>query len=158
MKKLIGIILISILSITAFAYEINFKKDDVCVIRDIKLSNAPKWVSQIKLHNGKIALFCSPKSMLEFYYKPKLYEDYSYFDKSDIESMLVTDYITLEAIDATKAYYVYGSSKTSPAGDDLVTFKKLNDAKIFAAKNNGRRVMAFEKISLGLVKLLNGDI
>ncbi len=158
MKKLLGIFLITILSLSAYAYEINFKKDDVCVMRNLKLSSGPKWVSEIKLHNGKVALFCSAKSMLEFFYKPKTYKEYNYFDKSDIEHMLVTDYITLEAIDATKAYYVYGSSVISPAGDDLVTFKNLNDAKRFSAKNNGRRVLPFDKVSLGLVKLLNGDI
>jgi len=156
MKKLLLSLLILSVGLSAFAQGIQFNKKDVCVIRNIELYKYPKWPSQITLHSGQKANFCSPKSMLEFYYKPGLYKEFKYLSKADIKEILVTDHTTLDAIDATKAFYVYGSNETSPAGDDLVTFRKYSDAKNFAAKHNGKRVFTFKEVSHGLIKLLNG--
>jgi nitrous oxide reductase accessory protein NosL len=140
------------------AAEINYTKNDVCTVRKIKLYQYPKWVSQITLHGGKKIQFSSPKSMFEFYYKPKLYRDYGYTSKADIRSITVTDFITLKHIDATKAFFVYGSSNISGAGDDLPAFSKKIDAQNYAKKYNGKRVLSFEKVSVGLIRLLNNDI
>lgn len=156
--KLFRLCMIFICAAYLNAAEINYERNDVCTVRKIKLYQYPKWVSQIKLHSGKVILFSSPKSMFEFYYKPKLYADYGYTDKSDIRSILVTDFMTLDSIDATKAYFVYGSSNISGAGDDLPAFAKKIDAQNYAKKYNGKRVLPFDQVSFGLIKLLNNDI
>ena len=151
-------ILIAVLITVGFSVEINYTKKDVCLIRKVKVYKNPIWVAKIKTSNGKVALFCSPKSMFEFYFNPYKFEEYGAETADDIDEITVTDYLTLKAINARSAYFVYGSNKTSPAGDDLVAFEKKVDAQIYAKKNNGKRILRFSKVSQGLIDLLNGSI
>lgn len=151
-------ILIAVLVTFGFSLEINYTKEDVCLIRKVKIYKNPLWVAKIKTSSGKVALFCSPKSMFEFYFKPYKFEEYGAETADDIDEIIVTDYLTLKPINARSAYFVYGSNKTSPAGDDLVAFEKKVDAQIYANKYNGKRVLRFSKISQALIDLLNGSI
>ena len=96
--------------------------------------------------------------MFEFYFRPGKWFDMGVKSEDDFKKMWVTDYTSLEAIDAKKAFYVYGSNKISPAGDDLVAFSTFLDADIFAKQNNGKRVFKFHKVSDALIRLLNGRI
>lgn len=153
------IILVSVLFISFLSSnEISYEKNDLSTVRKIKVYKYPKWISQITTITGKKALFCSPKSMFEFYFNPLKYKEYGASSNDDITKILVTDYQSLEIIDARSAFFVYGSNKISPAGDDLVAFKKEFDAKNYASIHNGKRVMRFSKVSEGLIQLLNGDI
>ena len=156
MKKLVRFIFIlCVSSVALFSNEIVFTKNDLCAIRNINVYKDPKWVAQMTLKSGQKVLFCSSKSMFEFYYKPGLYKEYDYKKTEDIKSILVTDYKTLEAIDAFKAFYVYGSTKVSPAGDDLVAFQTKKEAELFAKKNQGKRVFSFKEVRFSLIELLN---
>ncbi|WP_419763909.1 MAG: nitrous oxide reductase accessory protein NosL [Arcobacter sp.] len=154
-KSIFGLLLISTLGICS---QITYLKEDVGVIRKINLSKNPVWVAQITTNKGKKVLFCSPKSMFEFYYRPHLFKEYEATSSDDLDEILVTDYKSLKAINGRNAYYVYGSSKTSPSGDDLVAFEKKIDAKNFASNYNGKRIFRFSKVSFALIELLNGDI
>lgn len=156
LKKLV--LLVVLLITSSFANEIIYKKDDLSVVRNLKVYKYPKWIAEITTISSKKALFSSPKSMFEFYFNPLKYKEYGAKNKDDIIKILVTDYKTLDIINARSAYFVYGSNKISPSGDDLVAFKNEADAKYFANNNNGKRVMRFSKVSNGLIKLLNGDI
>ena len=159
MKKLLKLSFAAVVIVSSLhANGIEFTKETRGVIRDIKLYEYPQWASKITFHNHKEAYFCSPKSMLEFFYKPNLYKKFDAFGKEDIQAIQVTDYNTLNAIDATKAYYVYGTNKISPAGDDLPSFETKEAAQAFADKHHGRRVFSFKEISLGLINLLNGTL
>lgn len=146
-----------VISTFSFASQINFTKDDVGYIRKIKLYKNPSWIAQIKTSSGKIAKFCSPKSMIEFYYTIEKFKEFNAKSSDDIDEILVTDYKTHEIVNGRNAYYVYGSNKTSPAGDDLVVFVNEKDAKIYAKNNNGKRIFRFSKIPFALINLLNGD-
>ena len=139
-------------------YSINFDKNTSCLVRNIKLYKDPKWVSKIEVRNGKMVYFCSPKSMFEFYFRPGKWYDVGVKSERDFSKIIVTDYISLKAIDAEKAYFVYGSRAISPAGDDLVPFKNIDDAKKFAKEYSGKRIMKFEEVSDALIRLLNGRI
>lgn len=154
-KSILGLLLISTLG---FSSQITYSKEDVGVVRKINLAKNPIWVAQITTNKGKKALFCSPKSMFEFYYRPQLFKKYEAMSSDDLDEILVTDYKSLKTINGRNAYYVYGSSKTSPSGDDLVVFEKEQDAKDFASKYNGKRVFRFSKVSFALIELLNGGI
>ncbi|MDD2399110.1 MAG: nitrous oxide reductase accessory protein NosL [Sulfurovum sp.] len=137
------------------AEPIKTTKDDICLIRKLKVYKAPTWVSKITMKNGKVALFCSPKSMFDFYFDPSRFEEYELKDNLDIAEILVTDYNTLEAIDATKAYFVFGSSNISPAGDDLPAFSSEEDAKKYMKEHNGKRILNFKEVTKGLIDYLN---
>lgn len=140
------------------AAPLNFNKEDVCVIRKLKIYEHPHWAAQITLHSGKKVFTSSPKSMFEFIFKPKIYTDFNYTGKADIKELMVTDYTSLDAINATQAFYVYGSNIISPSGDDLVAFSSKSDAENFLKKHHGSRVFTFSQVSFALIKLLNGNI
>jgi nitrous oxide reductase accessory protein NosL len=163
-KSLLSIIFLvfSLFAISSFAneikYEMNFTKDTSCEIRKIKLYQNPVWASKIDFKNGKSAFFCSPKSMFEFYYDEEEWVSHEIKSLSDFQNILVTDYKTLKIIDATKAFYVYGSNKISPAGDDLAVFESKDDAINYLENNNGKRILSFIEVKNSLIRLLNGRI
>ena len=166
-KLLIGIIFLNGLLLAATnikpfdveeKYFLTYDKNTSCLVRHIKVYKAPKWVAKIVVRNGKTAYFSSPKSMFEFYHRPGKWFDVGVKSERDFSKIVVTDYVTLKPIDAEKAFYVYGSSITSPAGDDLVTFEKEDEAENFSANYNGKRILKFDEVSDALIRLLNGRI
>lgn len=163
-KNIVSIIflIVNLFAISSFAnnikYEMNFTKDTTCEIRKIKLYQNPIWASKIDLKNGKSVFFCSPKSMFEFYYNEEKWVKFEVKDIVDFQNILVTDYKTSKIIDATKAFYVYGSNKTSPSGDDLVVFESKDDAMNYFETNNGKRILSFTEVKNSLIRLLNGRI
>ena len=156
MKK---IILASVLaSSLLFSYSMDFDKDTVGIVRQMKVSKEPRWVSKIELQNGKKVFFVSPKSMFEFYFRPGNWFDIGVKSEKDFKDILVTDFSTMKVVKAKGAFYVYGSDIISPAGDDLIAFDSYKDAEDFSKKYNGKRVMGFREISDALIRLLNGRI
>ena len=139
-------------------YTITFDRNTSCLVRNLKLYKDPKWVAKIEVRNGKTVYFCSPKSMFEFYFRPGKWFDVGVKSERDFYKIVVMDYGSLKAINAEKAYFVYGSRTISPAGDDLVPFANEDDAKKFSKKYNGKRIMKFDEISDALIRLLNGRI
>jgi len=139
-------------------YFMPYDKNTTCLVRQIKVYKDPQWVAMIKARNGKTVYFSSPKSMFEFYFWPGKWFDIGIKSERDFSQIVVTDFKTSKPINAETAYYVYGSNKTSPAGDDLVPFATKAEAEHFAAKNNGKRVMKFDEVTDPLIKLLNGRI
>ena len=156
MKKISLALLI--VSSLLFSYEMDYDKDTVGLVRHMKVYKSPKWVSKIELTNGKKVFFVSPKSMFEFYFRPGKWFDVGVKKESDMKNILITDYGTMEIVEARGAFYIYGSNVTSPAGDDLVAFDSYKMAKEFAAKHNGKRVLSFKEVSDALIRLLNGRI
>ena len=163
-KSLVGILFLvfGLFLVSAFAddikYDMNFTKETSCEIRKVKIYENPAWASKIDFTNGKSAFFCSPKSMFEFYYNEEKWETFGIKSTSDFKNILVTDYKTLKIIDATKAFFVYGSNNISPAGDDLVAFESKDNATNYAQNNNGKRVFNFLEVKNSLIRLLNGRI
>ena len=156
MKKIVlGLILASSL---LFSYTIDFNKETTCTVRHLKVYKDPAWASKIELKNGKKVFFSSPKSMFEFYFRPGKWFDFGVKSEEDFKDILVTDFKTLKAVNAKGAFFVYGSSVTSPAGDDLVPFDSYAAAEAFAKKNNGTRIMSFKEVSDALIRLLNGRL
>ena len=139
-------------------FTMNYTKDTICLVRHFKVYKDPKWVSKIELKNGKSVFFSSPKSMFEFYHRPGKWYDVGVKGEKDFKDIIVTDYETMEPIDAKKAYYIYGSRAISPAGDDLVVIKNKIRADNFAKKYSGKRVFKFEEVSDALIRLINGRI
>jgi len=137
---------------------INYDKNSTGFIRHLKLYQYPSWVSKIKLSSGKELLFSSPKSMFELYFRPGRWYDLNIKKESDFLQLIVTDFNTLKPIDAKGAFYVYGSKMIAPSGDDLPAFSSYNEAKKFMKKYNGSRVLSFDRVNYGLIKLLNGSI
>jgi nitrous oxide reductase accessory protein NosL len=140
-------------------YFLNFDKNTNCLVRHVLVYKDPKWVAKIETRKGKTVYFSSPKSMFEFYFRPGKWYDVGVKSERDFSKIVVTDYNTLEPINAEEAFYVYGAGTiTSPAGDDLPAFKSKEEAEKFSKQYDGKRIMPFDKVSNALIKLLNGRI
>ncbi len=139
-------------------YSMDFNKETKGLMRNILVYKYPAWVSKITLQNGKTMFFCSPKSMIEFYNRPAIRPEIGVKSEDDFKEILVTDFATMKPINAKGAFFVYGSNKVSPAGDDLPAFATYESADNFAKNNNGKRVMSFHEIPPALIKLLNGKL
>jgi nitrous oxide reductase accessory protein NosL len=139
-------------------YSLKYDRNTTCLVRNILVYKAPKWIAKIELRNGKIIFFSSPKSMFEFYHRPANWYDMGVRSERDFHKIVVTNYKTVKPINGEDAFYVYGSRAISPAGDDLPAFATREEAEDFAKKYNGKRVLPFEKVSDALIRLLNGSI
>jgi len=150
-------ILLSILVLSSLLWSetYNVSKDELCLIRKFKVYKTPVWIASIKVRSGKVIYFSSPKSMFEFYHRPGKWPEFNV--KSDDDMRIhVTEHNTLEKIPARDAFYVYGSTKVGPAGDDIVPFKTKEAAQKFYDENNGKRIFVFSDISSALINYLNG--
>ena len=139
-------------------YTLDYDKNTTCVVRKFKVYKEPKWVGKIETREGKTVYFSSPKSLFEFYHQPGKWFDVGVKSERDFSKIVVTDYETLQPIDAEKAFYVYGSRAISPAGDDLVVLETKERAEAFSLKYNGKRIFTFDQVSAALIRLLNGRI
>jgi nitrous oxide reductase accessory protein NosL len=139
-------------------YTLTYDKNTTGLVRNLLIYKKPKWISKIEIQNGKTVYFCSPKSMFEFYFYPGQWYEIGVKSEQDFTQIVVTDYNTLKLIDAKKAFFVYGSKATSPAGDDLPAFESRDEAKKFIENYGGSRIFTFENVSNGLIKLLNNSI
>lgn len=140
-----------------FGAKMEISKEATCLIRHIKVYQSPEWAATVQVRSGEVIYFSSPKAMFEFYFEPSRWPEYQVKQDDDMR-INVTDYETMEKISAREAYYVYGSQKTSPSGDDLPAFSSKEKAEKFAQKYEGRRVLDFSQVSNGLINLLNNRL
>jgi len=72
-----------------------------------------------------------------------------------IKAIYVQDYMTGERLDATRAFYLFGSRVTGPHGDDLIPFASEAHAKLFMLKNGGTKILPYARITKGLIRYLD---
>ena len=139
-------------------YVMDYTKKTRCLVRNFFVYKDPKWVAKIELRNGKKVFFSSPKSMFEFYHRPGKWYDVGVKSEKDFKNIVVTDYLTMQPINAKDAFYIYGTRAISPSGDDLVAIGDKHRAKEFAKQYSGKRVFRFVEVSDALIRLINGRI
>jgi len=129
---------------------IQVQRDEKCPVCGMFTYKYPRWVAQIFYkHDGHEHhhSFDGVKDMMKFYFDPMEWGDYKTSTKSNIAKILVTDYYSQKAIDATKAYYVIGSDIYGPMGNELIPFLSEDDAKNFYMDHKGTQVIKFEDIT-----------
>jgi len=117
------------------AGHIEVTKDEKCPVCGMFIYKYPKWAAQI-YYGEKHLSFDGVKDLMKYYFE----------HKEGISKILVTDYYSQKAIDATKAYYVLGSDIYGPMGNELIPFEHKSDAKTFYMDHRGTEVVAFDKI------------
>jgi nitrous oxide reductase accessory protein NosL len=78
------------------------------------------------------------------------------YSRDSIESILVTNFYTLESIDAKSAYYVLGSNMYGPMGNELIPFTTQKEAKNFMLDHKGEKIVRFGDITPKMVMALDG--
>ncbi len=130
---------------------IQVPKGAKCPVCGMFVSKYPKWAASIK-RNGKIEYFDGVKDMMKYY----IFDGDFPYDRNKIEEIMVSDYYTLEAINAKEAFYVNDSDIFGPMGRELIPFKSLKSAKAFVVDHNGKGVVKFEEITDKMVMRLDG--
>ncbi len=107
------------------------------------------------LKNGTSIYFVSVKSMMNFYFHPEKYPEYSVSDRSKIAKMYVKDYVDGKRLDAKDAWYVFGSRIAGPHGDDLIPLASKTKAELFVKRYGGSRIMNADALTFGLIHYLD---
>lgn len=124
-------------------------QDAKCPVCGMFVAKYPKWASVIAMQDGHFHYFDGVKDMMKFYFEPQKFHHNHL--KSDIKSIFVSDYYTLEKISANDAYFVVGSNIFGPMGHELIPFLKLEDAEEFKKSHFGKLVLKFNEINQNIV-------
>jgi nitrous oxide reductase accessory protein NosL len=128
---------------------IKIKKDEKCPVCGMFIFKYPKWVAQIEINKKDLHSFDGVKDMMKFYFNPKKFSHNH--KQNEISKMMVTDYYSLNATDAKKAFYVSGSNIYGPMGEELIPFKTLKEANDFSKSHYGKKVLKFDEIKESLL-------
>jgi len=126
-------------------------KDAKCPVCGMFVHKYPKWTTLMVL-NGKKLYFDGVKDMMKYY----IFDGDFVYDRKDISHMQVSDYYTIEAIDAKDAYFVHDSNMFGPMGRELIPFKSQKEAETFMRDHSGRGILRFDDITDSIVMGLDG--
>ncbi len=127
------------------------KKSHKCPVCGMFVYKYPKWSAKMVVA-GKEYFFDGVKDMMKFYF----FDGDFPFDRAKISQMRVSDFYTLESIDAKKAFYVVGSKVYGPMGNELIPFKDRASAEDFKREHSGREIVGFGEITPKMVMALDG--
>ncbi|WP_198304750.1 nitrous oxide reductase accessory protein NosL [Arcobacter vandammei] len=121
----------------------NIPQDAKCQVCGMFVAKYENWIASIKAENETF-YFDGAKDMFKFYFEP---EKYSKIENLKDAKIFVTEYYTLEQIDAKSAFFVLGSNVMGPMGSELIPFKDEDSAKEFKKEHFGTKILKFEEIS-----------
>ena len=122
-----------------------------CPVCGMFVYKYPKWSAKMVV-DGRSYFFDGVKDMMKFYF----FDGDFPFDRAKISKMVVSDFYTLEPIDAKKAFYVIGSNVYGPMGNELIPFKDEKSAKEFLLDHKGEKIIQFNQITPQMVMGLDG--
>ena len=122
-----------------------------CPVCGMFVAKYPKWAARIEA-NAKNYYFDGVKDMMKFY----IFDIDFPFERQKITHMEVTDFYTIEAIDAKQALYVVGSDMYGPMGNELIPFLTQDAAENFMEDHSGKKIILFHDITPELVMGLDG--
>ena len=125
--------------------KIEASPNDKCPVCGMFVAKYPKWTAYMETKDGHHHYFDGVKDMMEFYFAPQKY--HHNHQKEDFIAIFVSDYYTLERIEAKKAFFVAGSNIYGPMGHELIPFKNEADAKEFTTAHSGKRIYQFHALT-----------
>lgn len=123
---------------------IKVTKDEKCPICGMFVYKYPRWATQI-FYADKHYSFDGVKDLMKYYFK----------HKKGINKILVTDYYSQKAIDATNSYFVMGSDVYGPMGDELIPFLNKDDAENFLLDHKATNIIKFLNITEDTISKLD---
>jgi copper chaperone NosL len=130
---------------------IHVPEQEKCPVCGMFVAKYPKWAALLKVQD-KTHYFDGVKDMMKFY----IFDGDFPYDRNNITKMEVTDFYTLHAIDAKKAFYVVGSDVFGPMGNELIPFSTMDAAKNFKNDHHGEMIIKFNEITAQEVMSLDG--
>ena len=137
-------------SVTDLKGHMAVPKEVKCPVCGMFVSKYPKWAARIDVEGNHY--FDGVKDMMKFY----IFDVDFPYDRKKISSIEVTDFYTIKAIDAYKAFYVVGSDVYGPMGNELIPFSTKEAAQNFMTDHRGKKIISFDEITPKLVMGLDG--
>lgn len=126
-------------------------KEVKCPVCGMFVAKYPKWAAHIEESKNK-HYFDGVKDMMKFY----IFDSDFPYSRAKINTIEVTDFYTLRAIDAKKAFYVIGSNVYGPMGNELIPFLSKDAAENFMHDHSGEKIILFKEITPKLIMGLDG--
>jgi len=126
---------------------------DRCPVCGMFVAKYPDWVAQVRFRDQETVFFDGAKDFFKYYFGVKKYHPARSTD--DVAAVYVTDYYTMQPIDAAGAFYVVGSDIYGPMGRELIPFASTTDAETFMRDHRGRQMLPFAAVTLELVNSLD---
>jgi copper chaperone NosL len=124
-----------------------------CPVCGMFVAKYPDWIAEVILRSGGHEVFDGPKDLFKFLAAVGEYAPGR--SKSDVVSVFVHDYYSVEPIDGRAALYVLGSDVTGPMGRELVPFGKEADARAFQQDHHGKKILRFNEITKDVLRELD---
>ncbi len=126
---------------------------DKCPVCGMFVAKYPDWTAQVRFQDQKTVFFDGAKDFFKYYFKIKSYHPGR--SAADVGAVYVTDYYTVQFIDATAAFFVAGSDVYGPMGHELIGFASAEQAQEFLRDHRGRQILRFEAVSPELLRSLD---
>ena len=124
-----------------------------CPVCGMFVAKYPKWAAALTRAGGEVYYFDGVKDLMKFVFDPQAYHVAG--EVQDSDSIQVTDFYTLGAIDARQAFYVVGSNIYGPMGNELIPFATRAQAEVFLRDQSGDQVVTYTEITPELVRQLD---
>jgi nitrous oxide reductase accessory protein NosL len=138
-------------SIKSAAVHLDVPHGAKCPVCGMFVSKYPRWAAMMEV-NGHKHYFDGVKDMMKYY----IFDGDFPYDRNKINHMEVTDFYTLKAIPAKKAWFVIGSKMLGPMGHELIPFESREAARNFVNDHGGDRILRFRDITAKMVMGLDG--
>jgi nitrous oxide reductase accessory protein NosL len=128
-------------------------KSDKCPVCGMFVAKYPDFLAQIIFMDGSYALFDGVKDLYKYYFNLKKYNASK--NLSDIATVYVTEYYSMNPINGRDAYYVLGSDVFGPMGKELIPFEKEGEAREFMTDHAGKTIIRFDAVTPDIIKGLD---
>ena len=118
--------------------------EDRCTVCGMFTAKYTEFLAQVVFADGAYLTFDGPKDLFTHLLAPETYGGRS---PADGDGVFVTEYYSLEPIDARAALFVIGSDVHGPMGHELVPFATRDDADEFQRDHRGTAVLAFADVT-----------
>jgi copper chaperone NosL len=122
-----------------------------CPVCGMFVSKYPKWSALMEIDDKKL-YFDGVKDMMKYY----IFDADFPYNRDNITTLHVTDFYTLQAINAKEAFYVMDSNVYGPMGNELIPFITQQSAQNFMHDHQGQRILKFNDITPKIIMRLDG--
>lgn len=123
--------------------------EDTCPVCGMFVAKYPEWIGTVLFLDGHAHHFDGAKDLFKYLLDmPRWAPGHL---ASDIQSIGVTDYYSLDRIDAHSAWYVTGSDVLGPMGHELIPTASKEDAEEFMHDHKGKHILRFNDVSQALL-------
>jgi len=129
------------------------EKQAKCPVCGMFVYKYPDWVSQVVFTDQSQFYFDGAKDLFKYVFRLETYNPGK--TPTDIQTIWVTDYYDMTAIDGRSAFYVIGSDVFGPMGKELIPFAPRDAAQEFSNDHGGTAVLTYEQVVPAVIEKLD---